>query len=181
MTIRFFVLQSHYRSPIDFSNKALQSSEKGFMRLQKAIQILQNIKPETNSTINIDELTIKCYDAINDDFNTPILISHLFDGIKMINSISEGKEKIDSKDLEKLQKLYNDFYFNILGLQIENTNTQSDDNTTSELVDMLLNIRMQAKANKDWKTSDEIRDKLKEFGFIIKDKKDGFEWEKVNK
>jgi len=181
MTIRFFILQSHYRSPIDFSNKALQSSEKGFMRLQKAIQILQNIKPEANSTINIDELENKCYNAINDDFNTPILIAHLFDGIKMINSISEGKEKISSKDLEKLQKLYNDFYFNILGLQIEDTNTQSDDNTTSELVDMLLNIRMQAKANKDWKTADEIRDKLKAIGFIVKDKKDGFEWEKVNK
>jgi cysteinyl-tRNA synthetase len=176
MVIRFFILQAQYRSTLDFSNEALQAAEKGLERLMKAIELLQVIPSSTVSTVDVFDLKKKCYDAMNDDFNSPITIANLFDGVRLINSLNDGKEKITAEDLAELKALYNDFVFDILGLKQEETATGNND-TLNEVVDLMLNMRMEAKANKDWATSDKIRDGLTKLGFEIKDKKDGFEWE----
>lgn len=175
MTIRFFILQAHYRSPLDFSNAALKASEKGYERMMKAVKTLQDLKPSENSSFSVDDVINKAKSAINDDFNTPILISVLFDAVKTINSINDGKETITKKDLNKLQIFFNDFIFNVLGFAEEEVNTNSD--LSSDLIEMLLNIRLKAKANKDFATSDLIRDQLASLGVIVKDKKDSYEWE----
>ena len=114
MTVRFFIMQAHYRSTVDFSNEALQSAEKGMARLITATETLNKLKPSDKSTVNINELKDKCYQAMNDDMNTPILISHLFDGVRIINSIDAGTESISGSDLDLLKKIYNDFVFEIL-------------------------------------------------------------------
>ena len=179
MTIRFFILQAQYRSTVDFSNEALQAAEKGLERLLKAIDILDKIAPSTESTIDVETLKLNCYNAMNDDFNSPIVIANLFDGVRMINSLNDGKEKISESDLSTLKKLYIDFVFDILGLKKESIASESNE-VLSDVVDLLLNLRMQAKANKDWAMSDKIRNELTALGFEIKDTKDGFEW-KLNK
>jgi cysteinyl-tRNA synthetase len=176
MTVRFFILQAHYRSTVDFSNEALQASEKGMQRLLTAVQNLAKIVTGDNSSINVDQLSGKCYEAINDDMNTPILISHLFDGVKMINNLIEGKASVTAEDFEKLKKLYHNFVFEILGLKPEEE-SNSDDGKMKEVVDLMLTLRMQAKEDKNWAMADKIRDELQNLGFVIKDKKDGFEWE----
>jgi cysteinyl-tRNA synthetase len=178
MCIRFFIMQAHYRSPLDFSNAALQAAEKGLERLLNAVAALDELKPSEVSSVNVSELKDRCYAAINDDLNTPILMAHLFDGVKMINSVKEGKETITAEDLGALKKLYNDFVFEILGLRNNNlSDKSSSDEVMGEVVDFLLNLRIEAKARKDWATSDRIRAQLTELGFLIKDTKDGFEWE----
>jgi cysteinyl-tRNA synthetase len=177
VSIRFFILQAHYRSPLDFSNSALQAAEKGMERLFKAISILEGLTSSATSTVDIAGLKEKCYAAINDDLNTPILIAHLFDGVKMINSIQDGKATISVSDLTELKKLYSTFTFDILGLQAESGSKANDgESTLKEVVDLLLNLRIEAKNNKDWATSDKIRNSLTQMGFEIKDTKDGFEW-----
>jgi cysteinyl-tRNA synthetase len=176
MTIPFFILQAQYRSTLDFSNEALQAAEKGLERLMKTVELLVKIDPSTESTIDVATLKSNCYEAMNDDFNSPIVIANLFEGVRMINSINDGKEKINSSDLEILKKLFNDFVFDILGLKNEITSTNNNE-ILSDVVNLLLNLRMEAKANKDWSTSDKIRNELTNLGFEIKDKKDGFEWE----
>ncbi len=180
MTIRFFILQAHYRSTVDFSNKALQAAEKGMERLFNGIETLKKIKPSDSSTINITDIKNKFYSAINDDLNTPILISHMFDGVKIINSIYANKEQISANDLELLKKLYKTFTFDILGLKPESKIDNSNNNVLNSVVDLLLNIRLKAKENKDFATSDKIRDELNKIGIIVKDKKDGFDWELKN-
>jgi cysteinyl-tRNA synthetase len=178
VSIRFFILQAHYRSPLDFSNSALQAAEKGMERLFKAIAILDGLTASATSTVDIAGLKEKCYTAINDDLNTPILIAHLFDGVKMINSIQDGKATISASDLTELKKLYSTFTFDILGLQAESGSKANEgESTLKEVVDLLLNLRIEAKNNKDWGTSDKIRNSLTQMGFEIKDTKDGFEWE----
>ncbi len=174
--VRFFILQAHYRNPLDFSNKALQASEKGMQRLLKAIEVLEDLKKSDSSTVNIKELKEKSFKALDDDLNTPVLISHLFDGVKMINLISDGKEKISSEDLKELKELYNDIVFDILGMKKLETSLEKNDKS-AELVDLLLDLRLEAKANKDFSTSDKIRNELTELGYTIRDTKDGFEWE----
>ena len=176
MTVRFFILQAHYRSTVDFSNEALQAAEKGFERLMKANETLQKLNAGSESTVNIDEFEKNCYAAMNDDLNSPILISHLFDAVRIINSVNDGKEKINQADLEKLQSIYNTFVFDVLGLRDDKAES-GDNNLTGELIDMILNLRLDAKKNKDFATSDKIRDALTEKGISIKDTKDGFEWE----
>lgn len=176
MVVRFFILQAHYRSTLDFSNEALQAAEKGMERLFKAIEVLQNIKTSVESSLDVNSLKAKCYDAMNDDFNSPVVIANLFDGVRIINSLNDGNEKINETDLAELRKLYNDFVFDILGLKNEQK-TGGNDETLKNVVDLLLNLRMEAKANKDWAMSDKIRNELSALGFEIKDKKDGFEWE----
>ncbi len=174
MTVRFFILQAHYRSTVDFSNEALQAAEKGLERLLKAGKILQQLSAGKESTVNIDELKANCYQSINDDLNSPILIAHLFEAVRFIYLIKEGKEKINAKDLEQLKNLYQTFVYDILGLQEE----QSDNSEfTSDLIDMILTLRLEAKKNKDFSTADKIRDELTKKGITIKDTKDGFEWE----
>lgn len=176
MTIRFFMLQAHYRSTLDFSNEALQAAEKGLERLMKAVDILAKINPSTTSTVDVATLEKACYEAMNDDFNSPITIANLFDGVRMINSLNDGKEKITASDLEKLKQLYLTFVSDILGLKSEEQ-ASGDNEILGNVVDLLLNLRMEAKANKDWATSDKIRNELTALGFDIKDRKDGFEWE----
>jgi len=177
MTVRFFILQAHYRSPLDFSNEALKASEKGYERLMKAYSTLQNIKASKKSSIKINEIFDKAINAINDDFNTPILISVLFDAVKIINSLNDEKETITSKDLKKLQEFFSSYTFEVLGLLPSKENSNTNSELTGNLLDMILNLRLDAKKNKDFATSDLIRDKLSELGVVVKDKKDGFDWE----
>ena len=174
MTIRFFILQAHYRSTVDFSNEALQASEKGLARLMEAYERLQKIVPAAQSTIDVNGLRGRCEEAMCDDLNTPIVISHLFDACKAINTIADGKATIAAADLEELKATFKLFVEDILGLQ---TADKTADNTAyKKAVDLLLEIRRQAKQNKDWATSDKIRNELTAIGFTIKDTKDGFEW-----
>jgi len=175
--IRFFILQAHYRSPLDFSNEALQAAEKGLDRLFNAIALLEVLQPSANSTIDVAGFKEKCYTAMNDDINTPILIAHLFDGVKMINSVNDGNASLNIADLELLKKLYNDFVSDILGFKSESLSGGSARHEVlGEVVELLLNLRIEAKKNKDWATSDKIRNSLIELGFEIKDTKEGFEW-----
>ncbi len=176
MTVRFFILQAHYRSPLDFSNEALQAAEKGHERLMAAIEVLDRLKPSADNTVQVDELAEKCFQALNDDLNTPTLISHLFDGVRMINSVSAGHEHIDAAHLDKLKKLYHDFVFTILGLKKENESAGKDHEVLGKVLDMVMSIRTEAKQKKDWATSDRIRDELKAAGVNVKDTKEGYEW-----
>jgi len=179
MTIRFFMLQAHYRSTLDFSNEALQAAEKGLKRLFAAVKTLFSIEASAQSTVTerVVELHKNCFEAMDDDLNSPIAIAHLFDGVKMINSIKDGKEQISKADLDILRKLYYVFIFEIFGLYMEEKAEAGNSETLSNVVDLLLNLRMEAKANKDWATSDKIRNELTKLGFEIKDTKDGFSWE----
>lgn len=176
MVVRFFMLQAHYRSTLDFSNKALQASQKGYERLTDALNTLEKLIPRTESTVNVNEFKDKLFSALDDDLNTPILIAHLFDGVKMINSIYAGTETISTDDLTYMKNLYKDIVFDILGLKHE-TSDFGNNEILTDVMDLLLNIRTEAKQHKDFKTSDKIRDKLNEIGITVKDTKDGSEWE----
>jgi cysteinyl-tRNA synthetase len=181
MTIRFFILQAHYRSTVDFSNEALQAAEKGLERMMEGVKNLERITPsKTTSGIEPAGLREKCYEAMNDDLNSPIVISHLFDAIRMINTVIDKKATISADDLEELKSVFHTFVFDILGLKAEAENNAAREEAFGKVVDMLLEQRMQAKANKDWATSDKIRDTLAALGFEVKDTKDGFTW-KLNK
>ncbi len=177
MTIRFFVLQAHYRSTVDFSNEALQAAEKGLSRLMKGMETLNKLKPADTSTIDISKLKEKCYDAINDDLNTPVLLSHLFEGVKYINSANEGIEKLSSPDIVSLKSIFNTFVIDILGLRDESAG-ENDQEFTNGLVNVILNLRQEAKNRKDWPASDKIREDLTSLGVTIKDRKDGTDWER---
>lgn len=169
---RFFMLQAHYRSILDFTNNGLLASEKGFYRLMDAINLLEDLKPSKTSTFNISEWKQKCYDAMNDDFNTPIVIANLFDAVKYINQIKEGKSDITAKDLIELKNTINTFVFDILGLvNVTKANTETD--KLSGAVDLLIELRQEARANKDFAMSDKIRDELAEVGIQLNDGKDG--------
>jgi cysteinyl-tRNA synthetase len=176
MTIRFFMLQAHYRSTLDFSNDALQAAEKGFQRLSKGIETLKKLKPSDISTVNIYELSKKCYEAIDDDLNSPVLLSHLFEGVKYINSVNDGTEKLNSSDLDSLKNMFNTFVFDILGLN-EEKESRTDEKLTGELMKIIIDLRQEAKNRKEWAASDKIRIDLKNAGIILNDKKDGAEWE----
>ena len=180
MTIRFFILQAHYRSTVDFSNEALQAAEKGLARLMDAWATLKKITPSATSTIDVKALRDKCYEAINDDLNSPILIAHLFDATKTINNIVAGNDSINAADLDELKEIFHLFCFDILGLKEEATSNAGREEAFGKVVDMLLEERAKAKANKDWATSDKIRNELTALGFEIKDGKDGCSW-KLNK
>lgn len=176
MTIRFFILQAHYRSTVDFSNEALQAAEKGLSRLMDAYNHLQKLTASDASTVDVKDLRRKCYDALNDDLNSPIVISHLFDAARAINSVKDGNATISAEDLKELQDVFHTFIFDILGMRDEASAGGNNYETFGKAVDLLLTIRQQAKANKDWATSDKIRNELTAMGFDIKDTKDGAEW-----
>lgn len=180
MTIRFFILQAHYRSTVDFSNEALQAAEKGLERLTEAVRNLARIQPADASTVDVSGLRAKCYEAMNDDLNSPIVIAHLFDGCRMINTLLDKKETISAGDLKELKDVFHLFMFDILGLKEERVSDAGREEAFGKVVDMLLEQRMIAKANKDWATSDRIRDELAALGFEIKDTKDGTTW-RLNK
>lgn len=175
MTIRFFILQAHYRSTIDFSNEALQASEKGLERLMTAVKTLEELKPSEKSTVNIQSLKEKCFAALDDDINSPVAIAHLFDGVKMINSIKAGNEKISVEDLDELKSFFNSMVFDILGFKEEQSDS-GDNAVLGKSIELLLTLRNEAKANKDWGMADKIRDELIAIGVEIKDTKDGVDW-----
>lgn len=175
MVIRFFILQAHYRSTVDFSSEALEAAEKGLNRLLEAYQRLQKLVPAEQTTVEVAGLREKCEEAMSDDLNSPIVISHLFDSAKAINSIHDGNATINSADLEELKDVWHLFVEELLGLQSEQEQ-EGNSEAYSKAVDLLLNIRLEAKRNKDWATSDKIRNELTALGFTIKDTKDGFEW-----
>ncbi len=175
MTIRFFILQAHYRSTVDFSSEALEASEKGLSRLLEGYARLKKLTSSPVSSVSIEGLRAKCEEAMNDDLNTPIVISHLFDALKTINLIHDGKETISADDLKELQNVFKLYVEDILGLRTESATTGINE-AYQKAIDLLLNIRLEAKRNKDWATSDKIRNELTALGFEIKDTKDGFEW-----
>ena len=176
MTIRFFILQAHYRSTVDFSNEALQAAEKGLQKMMKAMDTLNKLNPSETSTVDIKKLREKCYEALNDDLNSPVLLSHLFEGVKIINSLNDGTEKLISSDLDSLKSLFDIFVIEILGLKDE-TITMDGEKLTGDLVNVILNLRQDAKTRKEWGVSDKIRDELNKLGITIKDRKDGADWE----
>ena len=175
MTIRFFILQAHYRSTVDFSSEALVASEKGLARLMEAYTRLQKLTPSATSTVETVGLRDKCEAAMCDDLNTPIVISHLFDAAKAINTVHDGKGTISEADLTELKDVFKVFVEDILGLQTEETAGESNE-AYKKAIDLLLQMRLEAKQNKDWATSDKIRNELTALGFAVKDTKDGFEW-----
>ena len=178
MTIRFFILQAHYRSTIDFSNDALQAAEKGFTKLMNAMETLAQLKAAGSSTYDVNTLEQKCYAAMDDDFNTPILIAHLFDGVRIINSVKDGKESLTAADLDKLNSIFKTFVTDILGLVAGKENSGND--LTAELMQLVLKLRANAKENKDFDTADLIRDELNKAGIEIKDSREGSSWELKN-
>jgi len=175
MTIRFFILQAHYRSTVDFSNEALQAAEKGFNKLMNALETLQTLSATDTSTYDVKKLEENCYMAMDDDFNTPILIAHLFDGVRIINSVKDGKESLNLTDLEKLKSIFNIFVTDILGL-ISAKESRGND-LTSEVMELVLQLRGNAKKSKDFGTADLIRDELNKVGILIKDSREGTSWE----
>ena len=184
MTIRFFILQAHYRSTVDFSNDALVAAEKGLARLTEAYQRLMKIQPIANSQlptannlVEIGNLRERCQEAMDDDLNSPIVISHLFDSARAINTVFDGKGTISEADLNELREVWKTYAMDILGLQLDGAqDAGAGMDAYKGAVDMLLNMRLEAKRNKDWATSDKIRNELTALGFTIKDTKDGFEW-----
>lgn len=178
MTIRFFILQAQYRSTVDFSNEALQASEKGLARLMEGLASLEKIKVSelTSENIDVTGLRSKIFEALFDDINTPIAISHLFEAVKWINLIVAGNATISEKDLADLKFLFKEVVGEILGLQSEEIAASNDDKS-AELVDLLIQLRQDAKAAKNWGMADQIRDELGNLGVVLKDTKDGIEWD----
>lgn len=175
MAVKFFMLQTHYRSTLDFSNEALQGSEKGFDRLMESYQTLQQLIPSSSSTEDIKGLQAKCYEAMNDDFNTPVLIAVLFDTVRIINSVYDKKATLTQSDIDLLKTIYDNFLFDVMGLKTETENSKTKD-VLGKVVDMVLDLRNKAKADKNFALSDEIRNKLTDAGVQVKDSKEGSSW-----
>jgi cysteinyl-tRNA synthetase len=176
MTIRFFILQAHYRSTLDFSNEALQAAEKGLDRLMKAYALIDQLKPGVKSDSNIDQLRQSCYDAMNDDFNSPIVIANLFEGVRIINSVHNNLESLTAEDIAKLKELFVVFVTDILGLK-EETAESTGDEILDGLMDLIIDLRKNARASKDFATSDKIRNELQNMGITLKDTREGTSWE----
>ena len=175
MTIRFFVLQAHYRSTLDFSNDALQAAEKGYERLMKGISTLNKLQASATSSVDISGLEARLTAAMDDDLNSPIVISELFECVRMINQIHDGKQTISAEDLTELKRILHLFVFDILGLRDD---LQSDNSALlSSVMNIVLGIRQDAKQAKDWATSDRIRNELASIGIKVKDSKEGSDWE----
>lgn len=170
--IRFFNAQSSYRSVLDLTDDGLLASEKGFYRLMDAINGLDDLKAGTSSTFNVTEWKQKCYDAMNDDFNSPILIAHLFEAAKLVNQIKDNNASLTSEDLEVLKQTMNDFTFDVLGL-VNASKSETSTDKLSGAVELLIQLRQEARANKDFALSDKIRDELAAKGIQLNDGKDG--------
>ncbi|HZJ79181.1 MAG TPA: cysteine--tRNA ligase [Dysgonamonadaceae bacterium] len=176
MIIRFFILQSHYRSIVDFSVESLHAAETALKRLLDASNNIANISASDVSTVEVKGLRQKCYDAMNDDLNTPIVLSHLFEATRIINSAIAGIEKLSQDDLDELTDLFKIFLHDLLGIEDNAALKDTSYEAFEKAVNMLLEMRQEAKRNKDWAISDKIRDDLTEAGFVIKDTPTGFEW-----
>ncbi|MCQ2280815.1 MAG: cysteine--tRNA ligase, partial [Bacteroidales bacterium] len=175
MTIRFFVLQAHYRGTLDFSNEALQAAEKGMNKLYAAIAQLPKLKASDHSDENINAWVDRCYDAMNDDLNTPKVIAELFDAVRVINSVKDGKLALTQTDLDTLKQNFCTFFYDILGMKEAVAGGSSE--YTDQLMSLIIDIRKDAKANKNWTVADLIRDKLTEMGITLKDTKEGTTYE----
>ncbi len=169
--VRFLFMQAHYRSVLDLSNDALEASEKGYNRLMEALQLLPSLMASKTSDFDVKDWKEKCYQAMDDDFNTPILIAHLFEGVKQINSIEQSQTHLSQEDLAEFSKMMKTFVFDVLGLV--NENSISNTQTLDEVINMLIRYRNQARADRNWALSDEIRDELAGYGVQLKDGKDG--------
>ena len=178
MTIRFFILQAHYRGTVDFSNEALKAAEKAYERIMDGWHRLCDLKPAEQTTAKLDNYRQRCAEAMNDDLNTPNVIATLFDACKVINQINDGNATIAQADLDELKSVFETYLFRVLGVRDDSASGASGVNLEpyKKAIDLLLEIRKTAKANKDWTTSDLIRNKMNEAGFDVKDTKDGFEW-----
>ena len=178
MTVRFFMLQCHYASTLDFSNAAMQAAEKGLERLMAAMDTLEKLKPGASDASDIDALEQRCYAAMNDDLNTPVMIAELFEGVRTINSVHDGKVSLTAASIEQLKGLYKTMVFDVLGLRPETSDT-SDDATLDGLVQAFIRMRAEAKARKDYAAGDRIREQLSALGITLKDTKDGTTWERA--
>jgi cysteinyl-tRNA synthetase len=181
MTVRFFMLMGHYGSTLDFSNDALIAAEKGLSKLTKAVETLQKLEPKENGNqeISVSDLSDKCYGAMNDDFNTPVLIASLFEGVKWINSASDERIELDKDQIDSLKTIYTGFLENVLGLKTEDTNTDNSSggaDLATNLLDLLVELRTDAKANQDYAGADRIRNTLSDLGVNVTDGKDGSSW-----
>ncbi|MBP7497138.1 MAG: cysteine--tRNA ligase [Bacteroidales bacterium] len=174
MTIRFFILQAQYRSTLDFSNEALLAAEKGFKRMMQAYVTLMQLQASAKSSTNIQVLINNCYEAMNDDFNSPIVIANVFEAVKLINLAKDKKENLTEEDIKLLKKLYEVFIFEILGMRNE---ASADNNElTGELMNIILSLRKELKNKKDYQSADKIRTDLEKINITIKDTKEGTEW-----
>ena len=179
MTIRFFILQAHYRGTVDFSNEALQSAERAMQRMLEGYRRIDGLKPSSDSTVDVAAIEKRCYEALDDDLNTPVVLSHLFDACSMINRINDGTDRATAEDIAALRRLFDTFLVEILGIRTSLGGGESADKVMKpfeDAVDLLLELRSDAKARKDWATSDLIRDRLAAIGFAVKDTRDGVEW-----
>ena len=176
MTIRFFILQAHYRSTLDFSNEALQASEKGLIRLLNAVVTLNSIKASDTTSVDVVSLEERCNKAMEDDMNTAKLIGHLLGDVAIIHKLAEGKESISEKELEKLKNIYFSWVFSVLGLELPEESGKASE-ITGDLIEMILNLRNDAKSSRDFETADRIRTELTNMGITVKDRKDGSDWE----
>ena len=174
MVVRFFMMQAHYRSTLDFTSDALSAAEKGFKKLMLSLENLAVIVPSDQSTIEVSSLVDSFYDAMDDDFNAPALVANLFEAVKQINAILEGKESLKKEDLALLKDEMCGFVFEVLGLKpiLE----KSADNRLVGVMDLIMDLRTSARENKDWSTSDKIRDGLLNAGIHVKDEKNGASW-----
>lgn len=176
MAVRFFMLQAHYRSTLDFSNEALDAAEKGFKRLMNAMVLLGDLKAsDTPNDVNIDELRTRCYAAINDDFNSPVLIAELFEGARIINSVYDGKLSLSQEQIDALKLLMEQFVYDVLGLKNDAVDSNGD---FDELMRIVIELRNEAKEKKDYVSSDKIRDGLQKIGIQLKDNKQETLWVK---
>lgn len=180
MTMRFFMLQAHYRSTLDFSNEALQAAEKGLERLMEGYLFFMSVAPsESNNTVSIQEieqLKQKCYQAIEDDFNTPVLIAHLYAGLEFRTALTHHNKTIDINALSALQNLYRTFLIDILGIKLEEKTSTAHTELLHQLIEEILNLRYEVRLQKNFAKSDEIRDRLLELGIEVKDTKEGSSW-----
>ena len=169
--VRFFNMQANYRSILDFSGEALEASEKGHAKLMDAVAYLDKISAGNTSTFDVQQWKNDCYAAMNDDFNTPILISHLFEAVKVINQIKENKASLTNEDLVEFKASLNAFVFDVLGL-MHDLNTNNSEKIEG-VVELLIKLRKEARENKDWALSDQIRDELLALGIQLKDGREG--------
>ncbi len=176
MVIRFFILQAQYRSTVDFSNAALQAAEKALQKMQEAYGRLCALTAADKSTVEIPDFMKICQEALDDDLNTPMAIAHLFEAAKFINSAADGNIRLSQEDIDRLKEVFDEILGEILGIRLGNADSGADLTPYEGAVDLLMEIRANAKQNKDWGTSDLIRDKLAELGFNVKDTKNGVEW-----
>lgn len=176
MAVRFFMLQAHYRSTLDFSNDALDAAEKGYRRLMNAVGLLPKLKASKKSEVDMDAIRQRSYAAMNDDFNSPVLIAELFEVVRIINSIYDGKIQADTNTIGAISTYIKEFVFDILGLLEEQ---EGGDDDFAKLMDLVIDWRNEAKATKDYVTSDRIREGLTSMGVQLKDSKDGTLWNKI--